>query len=225
MTRHITKLSLTAMLIASLASIAPLTAQQPAPATPPGSPVYGPARGTLIIVGGGNLDGTGIVEKFIELAGGPGKKFIIVPTAGGNRGRDGAITPYDETAVTASWIKRGVKNVKMLHTHGSHPGLSDEDHSTFRLHLVLVSARTFLRASALMGCPSKHDDLWSKSSAAEQAAQPGLHSARQRRHEQRTGIEFRRGVHLLKPCWSMWFSKRHTYSEARSHLRVHDALV
>lgn len=34
---------------------------------------------------------------------------------------------------------------KMLHTDGSHPGLSDEDHSTFRLHLVLVTARTFLR--------------------------------------------------------------------------------
>jgi hypothetical protein len=34
---------------------------------------------------------------------------------------------------------------KMLHTEGSHPGLSDEDHSTFRLHLVLVTARTFLR--------------------------------------------------------------------------------
>ncbi|WNO54117.1 hypothetical protein [Stakelama saccharophila] len=34
---------------------------------------------------------------------------------------------------------------KMLHTDGSHPGLSDEDHSTFRLHLVIVSARTFLR--------------------------------------------------------------------------------
>jgi hypothetical protein len=34
---------------------------------------------------------------------------------------------------------------KMLHTHGSHPGLSDEDHSTFRLHVVLVTARTFLR--------------------------------------------------------------------------------
>lgn len=37
---------------------------------------------------------------------------------------------------------------KMLHTDGSHPGLSDEDHSTFRLHLVLVSARTFLRRYA-----------------------------------------------------------------------------
>lgn len=35
--------------------------------------------------------------------------------------------------------------MKMLHTEGSHPGLSDEDHCTFRLHLVLVSARTFLR--------------------------------------------------------------------------------
>jgi len=34
---------------------------------------------------------------------------------------------------------------KMLHTDGSHPGLSDEDHSTFRLHLVIVSARVFLR--------------------------------------------------------------------------------
>jgi hypothetical protein len=34
---------------------------------------------------------------------------------------------------------------KMLHTEGSHPGLSDEDHSTFRLHIVLITARTFLR--------------------------------------------------------------------------------
>lgn len=34
---------------------------------------------------------------------------------------------------------------KMLHTEGSHPGLSDEDHSTFRLHIVLVTASTFLR--------------------------------------------------------------------------------
>lgn len=34
---------------------------------------------------------------------------------------------------------------KMLHTEGSHPGLSSEDHCTFRLHVVLVTARTFLR--------------------------------------------------------------------------------
>ena len=34
---------------------------------------------------------------------------------------------------------------KMLHTEGSHPGLSDEERSTFRLHIVLITARTFLR--------------------------------------------------------------------------------
>jgi hypothetical protein len=34
---------------------------------------------------------------------------------------------------------------KRLHTEGSHPGLSNEDHSTFRLHVVLITARTFLR--------------------------------------------------------------------------------
>lgn len=34
---------------------------------------------------------------------------------------------------------------KMLHTEGSHPGLSDEDRSTFRLHIAVVTARTFLR--------------------------------------------------------------------------------
>lgn len=34
---------------------------------------------------------------------------------------------------------------KMLHTDGSHPGLSDEDHSTFRLHLALITGRTLLR--------------------------------------------------------------------------------
>ncbi len=34
---------------------------------------------------------------------------------------------------------------RMLHTEGSHPGLSSEEHSTFRLHVVLVTARTFLR--------------------------------------------------------------------------------
>ena len=34
---------------------------------------------------------------------------------------------------------------KMLHTEGSHSGLSDVEHSTFRVHLVLVTARTFLR--------------------------------------------------------------------------------
>jgi cyanophycinase len=99
----------------------PQTAQKPqtpqtlqVPQTPP---EYGPAKGTLVIVGGGNLDGTGIPEKFIELAGGPNAKFIIVPTAGGNKNPDGTIRVYKEEQVIAPWLKRGVKNVTMLHTH------------------------------------------------------------------------------------------------------------
>jgi len=35
--------------------------------------------------------------------------------------------------------------VKRLHPAGSHPGLSDEEDSTFRLHLVLLTTRHFLR--------------------------------------------------------------------------------
>jgi hypothetical protein len=34
---------------------------------------------------------------------------------------------------------------RRLHPQGSHPGLSDEEDSTFRLHLVLLTARFFLR--------------------------------------------------------------------------------
>jgi cyanophycinase len=80
-------------------------------------PEYGPASGTLVIVGGGGMEGTGIVEKFIQLAGGPGKKFIIVPTAGGNKNEDGTVRAYQESQIVGSWLKRGLTNVKMLHTH------------------------------------------------------------------------------------------------------------
>lgn len=93
----------------ALAAAWPLRAQQ--------APQYGPPTGKLVVVGGGSTDGTGIVEKFIELAGGVDKKFVIVPTAGGNRNGGGTVRPYVESEVVASWVKRGIKNVRMLHTH------------------------------------------------------------------------------------------------------------
>ena len=81
-------------------------------------PEYGPPKGTLVIVGGGSHEGTGIIEKFIELAGGPDAKFVIVPTAGGNRNPDGTVrATYKEEDIVAPWLKRGLKNVRMLHTH------------------------------------------------------------------------------------------------------------
>lgn len=81
------------------------------------APEYGPAKGTLLIVGGGNLNGSGISEKFIQLAGGPEKTFVIVPTAGGNRNAQGQLITYTEEQVIAPWLKLGLKHVHMLHTH------------------------------------------------------------------------------------------------------------
>ena len=90
-------------------------AQQPAADVPE----YGPARGTLVIVGGGRLTGSGINEKFIELAGGAAKSFVVVPTAGGNRNARGEVVAYDEARIIAPWLELGLKNVRMLHTHDS----------------------------------------------------------------------------------------------------------
>jgi cyanophycinase len=82
------------------------------------APEYGPASGSLVIAGGGSMDGTGIMERFIELGGGAEEgRFVVVPTAGGNRAGDGSVRVYDEQQVIASWVRRGVKNVTMLHTH------------------------------------------------------------------------------------------------------------
>ena len=79
---------------------------------------YGPPKGTLVIVGGGSTTGTNIMERFIALGGGADTgRFIVVPTAGGNRDASGAVRAYDSTRVLRSWRERGVKNVAMLHTH------------------------------------------------------------------------------------------------------------
>ncbi len=81
------------------------------------TPEYGPAKGTLFIVGGGNHRGTGIAEAFIARAGGLAAKIIVVPTAGGNKTADGKIRVYKEEDVIAPWKKLGCENVRMLHTH------------------------------------------------------------------------------------------------------------
>jgi cyanophycinase len=79
-------------------------------------PEYGPPKGSLVIVGG-NMKDPAIADRFIQLAGGPDAKLVIVPTAGGNRSADGTIRVYKEEDVIAPWVKRGLRNVTMLHTH------------------------------------------------------------------------------------------------------------
>lgn len=87
---------------------------------------YGPANGTLIIAGGGPLSGSGIIERFIELGGGAEEgRFIIVPTAAGNRDRQGKIRVFDEDRILGPWRELGLANVSMLHTHD--PAIADTE--------------------------------------------------------------------------------------------------
>jgi len=91
----------------------------------PSTPEYGPAKGTLVIIGGNMSDGSGIAQKFIQLAGGPARKFVIVPTNGGNRDRQGNLIDYKEETVLAAWKRRGLTNVVMLHT--ADPKVADTE--------------------------------------------------------------------------------------------------
>lgn len=69
----------------------------------------GPARGSLVIVGGAMRD-PAIVERFIDLAGGPDAPIVVVPTAG-----DAA--DYDQYwSGLRQFRERGARNLTVLHT-------------------------------------------------------------------------------------------------------------
>src|SRR5215211_2983764 len=105
-------ISLSSALLLTLIALGSFGGQQASRAAIQEVPEYGPAKGALVIVGGGPTQGTGIMEKFIQLAGGPDAKFVIVPTAGGNKTPTGEIKVYKEEEVVAAWKRRGVKNVR-----------------------------------------------------------------------------------------------------------------
>lgn len=107
---------LTLALTLALPLRAALPPQGTAPAVATTAPEYGPATGTLVIIGGNMSDNFGVPQKFIQLAGGPTKKFVIVPTNGGNKNADGTPREYKAETVLAAWKKRGLTNVVMLHT-------------------------------------------------------------------------------------------------------------
>ena len=78
-------------------------------AAPAGAQQVGPARGALVLVGG-NLQDPGIVERFLELAGGPDAPVVLVPTAGGAES-------YDETwGGGAAFRAAGATRLTVLHT-------------------------------------------------------------------------------------------------------------
>jgi cyanophycinase len=72
----------------------------------------GPASGSLVVVGGGQI-GPEIVERFIELAGGKDAPIVVIPTAGGDP--DSA---YTQTCRCAEFLRRaGARNVTILHSY------------------------------------------------------------------------------------------------------------
>ena len=72
------------------------------------APAVGPASGSLVIDGGGEV--TQSRERFVALAGGPGSEFVLIPTATED-------DDVDERRAMESFKRRfGVKHVTVLHT-------------------------------------------------------------------------------------------------------------
>lgn len=91
-----------------------LTACGPEPVNPPTAngemaPTIGPATGSLVVAGGNIQDAT-IIERFIDLAGGPGAPIVVVPTAAEG---DVYNLPWD---YLEPFTDAGALNLTVLHT-------------------------------------------------------------------------------------------------------------
>lgn len=108
-------LLLGAALALALAPAVPRSVRAQQPDSPP---VVGPARGSLVVVGGA-MQSPEIYRRFIELAGGPDAPLIMIPTAGGGAEYDAF---YD--GLTA-WRDAGARNLTILHT--TDPKVADTE--------------------------------------------------------------------------------------------------
>ena len=79
----------------------------------------GPENGTLVIVGGAMKD-PAILERFMELAGGPEAPLVIIPTAGG-------ADQYDQSwRGLRQFQEAGFKNITLVHTYDPTEADSEE---------------------------------------------------------------------------------------------------
>lgn len=93
--------------LVALALLAPpAVAPAPRPAAIPVAELPGP----LVIVGGGGMP-DGLRERFVELAGGPKAKIVVVPTASGS-----ADDPKEHDAYLKPWRDLNPASVVLLHT-------------------------------------------------------------------------------------------------------------
>ena len=78
-------------------------------AVQPAAQEVGPARGALVIVGGAMQD-PAIVERFVQLAGGPEAPIVVIPTAGGGE-------TYDQYySGLRAFREAGASDLTVLHT-------------------------------------------------------------------------------------------------------------
>jgi cyanophycinase len=75
-------------------------------------PCVGPTRGAVIAAGGGKL-GSAIYERFVQLAGGPDARVVLIPTAGAEFGSHNGWTAIEELR------RAGVEHLEILHTRSA----------------------------------------------------------------------------------------------------------
>ena len=80
----------------------------------------GPARGALIVSGGGATT-SHIIDRFIELAGGPDAPIVVVPTSGRSD------EDYHEYCpCLRRWREAGATNLTVMHTRDREEANTDE---------------------------------------------------------------------------------------------------
>lgn len=87
-----------------------------------GAQQVGPAAGTLVIMGGGP-GGRDVVQRFVELAGGPTAHIVVIPTAGGGESYDAGWEGLNRLREV------GATNLTVVHTYdpavARQPGFAD----------------------------------------------------------------------------------------------------
>lgn len=92
-----------------LASLGLSSTARPSEGQPCIRPCVGPARGAIIAAGGGKLD-LAIYERFMQLAGGPEARVVLIPTAGSAYGSHDGWTAIERLREV------GVRHLEILHT-------------------------------------------------------------------------------------------------------------
>jgi cyanophycinase len=114
----------------------------------------GPREGSLVIVGGGLRD-QGILERFIDLAGGPEAPIVVIPTGGTN-------DRYDEYWPGLKQFREaGAKKLTVLHTRDRDVANSDEFVAALKeaRGVWFGGGRQWRLADSYLGT-KVHEELW-----------------------------------------------------------------